>query len=383
MCCATKRDFKAMVKNIVFHVSSARAIGGGERIAVALSRGLKDTYDFMILAPAGDYFRECNQRGYRTCSLGSGAFFSSIKNLYVLVVQYKPSIIHCHGTRAAVWGRLVLILIRKSHRPCLVYTVHGFHAARTRTLKARITLLLEHFLNRWADSIVAVSPSDKKELIRHYGSGKIRRIANGISLLSKSSGENYSSQESGRLIVGSIARLEFPKDFTTLIHAFKLVLKVNPKAELHIVGSGSLEGDIRKQIRECGLGRAVFLLGFQSDIASFLSRCDVIVLSSRWEGMPLVLLEAGMASRPVIGSNVPGICDSILDGETGFFFRFGDPQDLADKICNFSNVECCRVMGQNNYAYISKNFSEQTMLQKYADLYTDMLRQMALSQENQ
>ncbi|PTY82376.1 hypothetical protein B5V90_20200 [Heyndrickxia sporothermodurans] len=112
----------------------------------------------------------------------------------------------------------------------------------------------------------------------------------------------------------NIARLSPEKDQETLIHAFAKVTEVEEKARLYIVGEGPLEQQLKHLVQSLGIGNKVYFTGQIENPFVLLNQCDCFILSSEYEGQGLVLLEALILEKPVIGTNVPGIKSVLADG---------------------------------------------------------------------
>jgi glycosyltransferase involved in cell wall biosynthesis len=125
-------------------------------------------------------------------------------------------------------------------------------------------------------------------------------------------------------------RLEPVKDYETMLRAFAQT----PEAgRLAIAGSGPLEGELKKLAEELKVADRVRFLGFVSDVRPWMQAADGFVLSSRWEGLPMGLMEAAACGLPAVGTDVAGTREVIADGETGWLAPAGSSKALAEKMC--------------------------------------------------
>jgi GalNAc-alpha-(1->4)-GalNAc-alpha-(1->3)-diNAcBac-PP-undecaprenol alpha-1,4-N-acetyl-D-galactosaminyltransferase len=147
----------------------------------------------------------------------------------------------------------------------------------------------------------------------------------------------YSNPVSSHLWISS-GRLVEDKDHKTLITAFSLFLKDDPKARLEIYGEGPLRDSLQKQIDVLGLSRNVFLQGVTPDIFKTLNQAFAFVLPSRNEGMPNALLEAKVFGVPVISSNWSGNESVCQNNEDCLVFQQGDANDLYQKMVLLSSL---------------------------------------------
>jgi glycosyltransferase involved in cell wall biosynthesis len=129
--------------------------------------------------------------------------------------------------------------------------------------------------------------------------------------------------------VGTVGRLVDVKCHPLLIRAFAKAFPSERAAHLVIVGDGPRRTELERLTKSLGIADRVRFVGYQADPAPFLHAMDMFALASSSEGMPQALLEACVAGRPVIASNVGGIPDVIVHGRTGLLFRSGDEDQLA------------------------------------------------------
>ncbi|HEX8376114.1 MAG TPA: glycosyltransferase, partial [Geminicoccaceae bacterium] len=127
----------------------------------------------------------------------------------------------------------------------------------------------------------------------------------------------------------TVARLSPQKDHRTLLAAIPAILAREPRARFLWVGAGPLEARLRWAVRAAGLGRSVRMLGARDDVTDLLAAADLFVLPSRFEGLPLVLIEAMAAGLPVVATRVCGTDEVVDHGRTGLLARSRDPDDLA------------------------------------------------------
>lgn len=130
----------------------------------------------------------------------------------------------------------------------------------------------------------------------------------------------------------AVGRLVYEKGHEFLIDAMSIVAKENPHAVAGICGAGPLYAQLHKQIEELGLQNKVKLLGQWDSIPEILAAADVFVLPSRWEGLPMALLEGMMAGLPVIATRVEGVDEVVQPDEHGLLVPLESPAELAQAI---------------------------------------------------
>ncbi len=365
----------------VLQIDSYSGIGGGEVVMFSIVKGLRHKFKFIIAAPQGEFLHKYQALQLKTYPLPSKNFILSIKSLRHIFKTEMPQIVHCHGTRAAIWTRVAVIGLRK--KPKLVYTLHGFHIIR-KPLPLKWTLVfLEKILNHWTDALVCVSQADKRLVLRYHASPlqKIRVILNGINLKKYQISQaviEKTKKELGlkkEFVLSSIGRLHPQKDVSTILRAIK-ILKEKTKMRnfiLLIIGDGPLKETLQNEAKNLGVKKMVRFLGFRKDIPVLLALSDVIILSTHWEGLPLVPIETGASKKPIIASDVEGVRETIINSKTGFLFQPKSAKDLARKILKlYSSEELRKKMGQNSFQFVSRNFNKKRMIQQYSTLYLDL-----------
>ncbi|MEF9476206.1 MAG: glycosyltransferase [Candidatus Mariimomonas ferrooxydans] len=202
---------------------------------------------------------------------------------------------------------------------------------RPPTLKER--LLLKYSFKR-AKGIIVPSEGVKKDLVNHYCASekKIITIYNGIDIenIKKASEEEITYKKDCPWIV-TACRLNFQKDFDTLLKAFRIV-RDKIKAKLFIIGDGELKDDIFKLSSELGLDKDIIMPGFQKNPFTYISKADVFVLSSFFEGFGNVIVEAMSLGIPVVSTDCPsGPGEIIRDKENGFLVPVRDFHEMASR----------------------------------------------------
>jgi glycosyltransferase involved in cell wall biosynthesis len=170
--------------------------------------------------------------------------------------------------------------------------------------------------------------------------------------------------------------LEEVKDYPTLLQAFSQVAVEHPEAQLVIVGQGTLEAELKQMAGRLGLGDRVRFLGLRTDVASLMNAADAFVMSSAWEGMPMVVLEAQASGLPVVATHVGGIPEVVVPGKTGYLVPPRDPDALADamkKLMALPPEERIK-MGLEGREQVVARYSLEAILDLWEEIYESLLR---------
>jgi glycosyltransferase involved in cell wall biosynthesis len=253
-----------------------------------------------------------------------------------LIRQGEYELVHTHSPLSAAVARLASM----GSRARVVHTEHNMWSRYRRgTFWANaLTYRLNH-------AVIAVSQAVADTITPRYLSQRLRRtgvdvLYHGIDFDSVRRGPEARAKARAELgladgarVVGTVGNLTEKKDHLTLIEAFRLVRRSEPEAQLVIVGSGPLEDSLREAVHEAGLSDSVHFTGSRDDATDLLPAFDLFVLSSRFEGLSIALVEALAAGVPAVCTRVGGVPE-VLDGSgAGEMVPAQRPDLLADAIC--------------------------------------------------
>jgi glycosyltransferase involved in cell wall biosynthesis len=314
------------------------------------------------------------------------ASFTDILNILKIrqiIKQNNYDIVHCHSTKAGFVGRLAALV---SRHPNIIYSPHGFMFCDNRiTLKRFLYLSLEKYLGYLTQKLIAVSGSERDLAIQHniVPNKKIITLYNSIDPTDFND-YSYINQvpeklkDGSEIILGTVGRLYYQKDPITLIKSFKIINDRFPNTKLIMVGDGPLEQVCIKLIDKLGLKTKIRLEGYQKNSKAYYKMFDIFMLSSHYEGLPYALLEAMCIGIPSVGTNVVGIKDLILHGETGFLAEEEDYNGLANSVISLlDNPQLLSDFSENAKRMTRENFNFNNGIIKYQEFYTSLCPGMA------
>ena len=356
-------------------IDSWSGFGGGQRVAHDLLFGLKSRQEFVYMAPAGPYVDACRSEGIETNTMHAKSFLAHVFEIRNVIQETSPDIIHAHGTRAAVWTRIALMTLMR--KPKLIYTLHGFHLIHKNGIGRWILLRGEKFLNRSTDVLVCVSKHDRETLKRYslIDPKKIQVIYNGIDLsywqTSLSRHENSFARQDTDFVIAVIGRLHEPKDIATVLRAFAMLKSSTDKScSLVIVGDGPQRFELEQLAKELCIDKQTCFVGNQKEVRPFLKRCDVAVVSSKWEGLCMAVLEASAMKKPVIVSEFYGVEEVMQSEKTGLLFPVGSDERLKEQLKRLmDSPELGKQLGASAFSFVQERFSFDRMLTSYQQLY--------------
>ena len=296
---------------------------------------------------------------------------ATISNIRDVAQQSRVDIVHCHGYKADVYASFALRHCRCS----LVATCHNWidHDFRDLFYGVIDRLALRHF-----DRVVAVSDGVKERLLKAgVGKGRIALVKNGIDLqrfsaVASSSAPDTSKQRS--VVVGLVARLSHEKGVDTFVRAAAHVMATCTNVHFVVVGDGPDRAELERLIDELKINSKVSLMGRRDDMPSVYRSFDVMVSSSRKEGLPVSILEGMATGLPVVATAVGEVPSIIRSGETGLLIPPDNPLLLAKAIAELLvDHEYRERLGSAAKKLIEREFSSERMAADYLRVYEDSL----------
>jgi len=315
--------------------------GGAERVTVNLAKGFRDhglEVD-LVLTRFGPQQYEIPS-GVRLINIGAPRIYAALPGIIRYLRQVQPDIVL--SAEAAVNVTVLLAWRLSGSRARIFVAEHNSRIEATKNSRDWRVKLLPVFIRKtypWTDGIVAVSKgaADQLAKIAPIVKHKIRVIYNPVvseELFVKAEQPlNHPWFCKGEPpVILAAGRLIFQKDFTTLIRAFALVRKKRP-ARLMILGEGKDRARLEALVRKLGLEEDVALPGFVENPYKYMKRASVFVLSSRWEALPTVLIEAMACGCPVVSTDCPsGPAEILENGKWGRLVPIHSPELLAKAI---------------------------------------------------
>ena len=308
------------------------------------------------------------------------------KRLKEIIIEFKPDIVHTHASKAGALGRKAA---KSCNVPIIIHTFHGhvFHSYFGK-VKTRLFKEIERNLAKKSDAIVAISNIQKNELTEVYkicDPEKTHVIQLGFDLEpfhlkrinSRSSQRVQWNIGENEVAIGIIGRLAPVKNHDFFLDVISSVLKKTSKSiKIFIVGDGAERESIESRVKEINLeheGR-IELTSWISDIGEFNSAMDIICLTSNNEGTPVSLIEAQAGGIPIVTTDVGGVRDIVLEGDTGFVVPVNDKELFVKRVLELIEDENKREkMSQNGWNFVQEKFHYKTLASNMDTLYKNLL----------
>lgn len=367
--------------SVLLVAASTATSGGGEKHVADLLRGLPAIGVACALACPGEgsLTEIARETGAAVFDVPvAGVDPAGVTRLRSAIAACAPGVVHAHGSRAALFARLA----DPDAVSRVVYTVHGIHVDKSGSaLRRAVLLAVERGLVGRTARFIAVCEADvaKGAALGVLDAARTRVVYNGIEPppvdVSRGAFRSEIGIADDAPLAACIGRFHEQKDHETLLAAWALVSAARPDAVLALVGSGPLEARLREVVRAAGLSGSVRFVAPRSDIDAVYRDTDVLALSSRWEGLPYVVVEALANGVPVVATAVDGVPEAVRDGVSGFLVPVGDPVAFADRLgALLDSRAIAREMGEAGAAWVRLRFSMAAMLDGVADVYSEVAR---------
>jgi glycosyltransferase involved in cell wall biosynthesis len=332
---------------------------------------------YNVHTPNVEFYERARRHGIsvRMVHCKGRADWRAVRQIEEYIREDSIEVVHTHGYKADLYGFLAAW---RSNKP-VVATCHNWVGG---TAALGIYNHLDRMALKRFDALAAVSDEVAQRLLDSgVPTGKIKTIANGIDVQSFEHGHPLPTLSAiGGKVVGMVARLDLQKGFEYLLRAVRELCNIFYGLKVVIVGEGPDRKAIESMVQEYGLQGNVILAGQQSDMPGVYAAMDIFVLPSLNEGLPMTILEAMAASKPVIATRVGAIPRVITDGENGLLVDLRDTDGLRNAIASLlSDPERCRHMGEKAHEWVSRNYTSEAMAQKYRQLYDEVLGRTELA----
>lgn len=324
------------MRRIAFFLPSL-AGGGAERVAINLLKGMSAQdipLDLVLAAAEGPYLNQVPPQ-VRIVNLAAGRVLKAIVPLSRYLRQNRPLALLSHMNYANVAAAIAKNLAQTKTR--LVFVEQNTPSAgKTELFRARFVIPLMKFIYPHADAVIAVSKGVAEDLAR-LGIGKENLnvvyspiVDDELFARGKAQIDHPWFQVDSPPVFLAVGRLTAQKDFLNLIEAFA-ILRKQIIARLLILGEGKCRAELEARIDGLGINQDVLMPGFVENPYAYMSRASAFVLSSRWEGLPTVLIEAIACGCPVISTDCPsGPTEILAGGIYGPLVPVGNAQALSE-----------------------------------------------------
>ncbi len=311
---------------------------------------------------------------------------AAVWEIYRVIRRYRFEVVHTHNAKDGILGRWAAFF---AGVPAIVHTVHNisFEASEVGFVRWMFTVL-ERWAARITDRILVVSNENSKKCLRRSigDPEQYSTVYSGLDL-SRYQGNGRTPQQLRTDLrlpprpgpwAAWVGRFNPQKDPVTFLHAARIMTEVIPGLQFVLCGDDPLglppQRDPRALVTELGLRDVVHFLGFRRDITTVLRAVDVVIHSSRYEGMGRVVCEALACERPVVGTAVDGVMEVIISGERGgLLVPPRNPRALADAVVTLlRNPQLGMRLAQTGHRWVEDHLSADRMVRTLEHIYDEL-----------
>lgn len=364
-----------MQKTKLAHIQLLSLLSGPQKMMLKLLRNLdRDKYEIYVISkPDGAMVDKVRELGFHYIPIKSLRRnlslldFINLGKVYHICKKYKFDIVHTHTSKMGFLGRIGAKL---AGVPKVIHTAHGlpFHPFQNIVIN-KFYEILEKFAALFCDKVVYVNNYERYLSVakRILPFEKTTTIYNGVEDLSYEISK--SDKKDSPFIVGTITRFSPPKEVIKLVKVAINICKKNENFKFIFVGDGTLYDKCVELVQANKMEERIFLPGWRNDIENWLSKFDVFILLSKWEGLPISILEAMAAGLPIIASNIKGN-NELVSSENGYLVDVENREELEILIKSLpAKRKMLKKMGENSYKIMKQKFNLNKFIENYKKIY--------------
>jgi glycosyltransferase involved in cell wall biosynthesis len=380
----------------ILYIDTHTTFGGGQTMLLRLIGGLDKNKFFPIVVCSKDnqkLIQELKGCSIEFISLKTKNLISENKILKAIfqfpnflkmnfeiariIKEKNPDLVHVNLFYSALFS----ILPAKFYGKPFIWVIQTLNDL----LKYKIfTKFLINFSNK---TILTCKDFIRLAKENHFNTSKLQVIYTGLNMsefqLKESSGDEIeiNGKKIKKPIVAMIGRFDrYQKGHQYFIEAARIINEKMPEVDFLVVGGAvneeeeKFKKELEERVKEIGLFEKIIFTGFYPDLIYLLSNVEIVVIPSLYEAPSAVAMEASAMRRPVVASNVGGIPEVIIDGETGFLVPPKDPQAIAEKVIFLlKNPQIAKEMGEKGYQRVKTCFTLEKMVREHEKIYYELL----------
>ncbi len=376
-----------MEKISVVHIAQSEGAGVTDYIKILIRGMNKNRYNVIII---GSHYYEKERRYFEDngCKLMTLAMEREIKilndlgcmlKLRKLIKVLKPDILHIHSSKAGVIARIANLGLSSK----VIYNAHGwsfnmkvskkkicFYACIERTLAKATNVIVNISKNEYDTAIKIGVPAHKMIVIKNAIDTKVA-----YNKYDKSSILEELHIPKDAYVIGMCGRICEQKAPQVFIEVCSEIAKLMPKTYFLMIGDGELKDDVARLADKYHIGDKLRITGWTNEPQKFISILDIALLTSKWEGFGLVLLQYMLQHKPVIAAKVGGIPEIVKHEQTGVLVQWNDVNNYVNSILRIKNDELLRCMiTQNAYNMLTMQYDIEQLVKQHEDLYNQIVK---------
>lgn len=361
----------------VLHVIDSLDLGGAQIVLLNLIQHADRSRfapEAVTLHSHGVFWDKVRATGVPVRSLSPSHYFPSyIPGLAALMLARRYDVVHCHLLVSNVLAKPIAAACR------VPVVINHDHCNDKLTDPRRWALPADTWTNRFSTHLIAVSETTRKFVVEHEGvpADRTTTIHNGIDcqIFQPRPQQRAAARARWEIpadawVVGGIGRLTHQKNFALFLDTAAAVLAKHPQAFFILAGTGEDEAALRAQAERLGIAARVKFLGFVGDMAALYPALDTLLLTSRYEGHPITILEAMASGVPIVAARLDGIAEMLADGHDAALVTPGDQPGFTAAVEQFiQNPETARACAEAAIAKVRAQYSAERMARECEAIY--------------
>lgn len=365
----------------VLHVIDSLGLGGAQSVLINLlhyaDRSLFEL-DVATMSGRGVHWDRVKALGVPVRSLSFSRFVPVyVPSMIMMCLKRRYDIVHTHLIGANVIAKPLAALCGVKIR------INHDHCNDKASDPKRWVPIADKISNRLSTHVIAVSQSTRDYLVEHerMPPDRVTTIHNGIDLEvfhpcreQHAAARQHLGLPPDAFIVAGIGRLSYQKNFSLFIDVAAAVVAQRPAAYFVIAGTGPEEQQLRDHAARLGIDQRVRFLGYVDDMPNFYPAVDALLLTSRYEGLPITILEAMATGTPIVSSMLDGVAEILRDGEDGALVLPTDIDGFVRRVCEL--IDRPDIVTRRSVAGLNKvqtGFSAQSVARAVEDVYRKCL----------
>ncbi len=357
----------------ILHMQVLPLLSGVQNMMLSILDSLdKEKYEIYVACqPGGPLVNKIKEKGYNYLPLNNirreigFKDFLAFYEIYSYCKKYKFDIVHLHSSKLGFLGRIAAKLAGIKR---IYFTSHGtpFHIYQPLLVQESYKIL-EKIGGYFGDKTIFVNNYDREFYLENnmLKKNKAQTIYNGVKIPEK----QKIFVKKDRITIGYVGRFSPQKNIINTILAAINVCQKDEAFDFIFVGDGELYKLADKMVRGANLQDRIKLVGWKNNILDWLDKFDIFLLFSKWEGLPLSILDAMAYGLPIIASDIKGNKELVVK-DCGVLIDPDDIETLVEVILNFRDRSLLlEKMGNNSRKYVADNFSFKNFIDSYHEIY--------------
>jgi glycosyltransferase involved in cell wall biosynthesis len=372
----------------VLHVIDSLGLGGAQSVLLNLVRFAdRSLFELEVAAMSGKgvYWDRVRALGVPVHSLSfSRTVPVYVPSMMLMCFKRRYDIVHTHLIGANAIAKPIAALCGVKVR------INHDHCNDKTSDPRRWVPIADRISNHLSTHVIAVSQSTRDYLIEHERMlpERVTTIHNGIDLEifhprreQRANARQQFDLPAEAFIVAGIGRLSYQKNFSLFVDIASAVVAQRPSAYFVIAGTGPEERQLRERAARLGIDKRLRFLGYVSDMAALYPAVDAMLLTSRYEGLPITILEAMATGTTIVSSKLDGVAEIMRDGEDGALVVPSDLDGFVRRVCEL--IDRPDIVSRRSVAALNKvqaGFSAQSVARAVEEVYLKCLGQIAVPQ---